>query len=150
MISRKKLPVRMNFLQCFKSRDDNFSSNYFISKGQLQIHFPQLLFDPTFWNSYGGQPLISRNFCQKYVREIFRNFHNVAQCENYRKFFSRIFGKNFVKATVLLKKSLDSWFDGIFLQWEYCKFDTYFCTLCTVWNTRNLLSLKKYFVKSTI
>ena len=38
------------------------------------------------------------------------------QCENYRNFlFLRIFGKNFVKVTVLLiKKLLNRWFDEIF------------------------------------
>ena len=52
--------VKLTFLlQCFKSRDDNFSSNYFISKGQFQIHFSQLLFDPIFSYSYGGQYMSS-------------------------------------------------------------------------------------------
>ena len=46
-------------LQCFKSRDDNFSSNYFTSKGQFQTDFSQLLVDPKFLNSYGGQYMTS-------------------------------------------------------------------------------------------
>ena len=41
-------------LQCFKSKDDNFSWNYFISKGQFQIYFSQPMIDSTFCNSYGG------------------------------------------------------------------------------------------------
>ena len=42
-------------LQCFKSRNDNFSWNYFISKGQFQMHFSQLLVGSIFSHSYGGQ-----------------------------------------------------------------------------------------------
>ena len=42
-------------IQCFNSREDNFPWNYFIIKSQFQIHFSKLLFDPIFWNSYGGQ-----------------------------------------------------------------------------------------------
>ena len=41
-----------------------------------------------------------------------------AQCGNFRNSLSRIFGKKFVKATVLLKKLLKRWFDEIFFQWE--------------------------------
>ena len=32
------------------------------------------------------------------------------------------FGKNFVKVTVLIKKLLKSWFDEMFIWWEYCIF----------------------------
>ena len=38
----------VNEVQCFKSRNDNFPSNHFISKGQFQIHFSQLQVDSTF------------------------------------------------------------------------------------------------------
>ena len=54
--------------------------------------------------------LISRNNSQ--VIQKFRKLHTVGNL------LSRIFGKNFVKVTVLLKKLLHSWFDEIFLQWE--------------------------------
>ena len=53
--------VHIYYIQCFKSRDDNFSSNYFISKGQFQTHFSQLLVDLIFSHSNGGitWPLLS-------------------------------------------------------------------------------------------
>ena len=86
--------------------------------------------------TYFVKPLLSRNFCQKCVRENFRNFHTV-QCGNteiyshifrenswlyyifcikLRKFplISRFFGQTFVKETILLNKLLKSWFDEIF------------------------------------
>ena len=37
-----------------------------------------------------------------------------SQCGNYENSLSRIFDKNFVKSTVLLKKLLKSWFHEIF------------------------------------
>ena len=52
--------------------------------------------------------LLSRNFRQNSVRV---NFRNSTLCENSLKHF---FGKNFVKATVLLK----CWFHEIFFCWE--------------------------------
>ena len=58
--------------------------------------------------TYLVKPLLSRNFCQKSVRENFCNFNTVGNL------LLRIFGKNFVKVTVLLKKLLKSWFDEIF------------------------------------
>ena len=45
----------------------------------------------------------------------FRDDFLWAQCGNYGNLLSRFFGKNFVKATYLLNKSLKSWFDGKFL-----------------------------------
>ena len=45
----------------------------------------------------------------------FTNFFAASpQCGNYGDLLSRIFGKNFVKVTDLLKESLNSWFDEIF------------------------------------
>ena len=38
----------------------------------------------------------------------------VSQCGNYRNLLSHFFGKNFLKLTFLLKKSLKSSFDEIF------------------------------------
>ena len=72
-------------IQCFKFRDDNFSSNHFISKGQFQTHFSQLPFDPTFWHSYGGQyipsiaphkhlKLLNQCGAEKSASEILPNF----------------------------------------------------------------------------
>ena len=40
------------------------------------------------------------------------------QYGNYGVLVSHFFGKNFVKATVFLNKSLKSWFDEIFFQWD--------------------------------
>jgi len=51
---------------------------------------------------------------KSYVAERFLNI----QCGNYKNSLSRIFGKNFVKVTVLLKKLLNKWFDEIFFRWE--------------------------------
>ena len=42
-----------------------------------------------------------------------------AQCGNYGIFLSCIFGKNFVKPTVLIKKLLKCWFDDLFFLWEW-------------------------------
>ena len=44
-------------------------------------------------------------------------FHT-AQCGNYGISVSHFFGKNYVKATGLLNKSLKSLFDEIFFQWD--------------------------------
>ena len=44
--------------------------------------------------------------------------------------------KNFVKATVLLNKSVKSWFDEIFFQWDQI---FHFSTLCTVWSSHQKL-----------
>ena len=54
------------------------------------------------------QPLLSRNSCGKSVR--------AHCCRNCRNFLSHFFRKNFVKAMVLLKKLLNSWFDEIFFR----------------------------------
>ena len=59
------------------------------------------------------------------------------------KILSHFFHKNFVKATVLLKKLLKSWFDEIFLRWEWI---FHFSTLCI---ENKILSHEKYFVKPT-
>ena len=54
-----------------------------------------------------------RKITWKIVQEITH-----AQCGNYGNSLSPIFGKNFVKAAVLLKKLLNNWFDEIFFKWE--------------------------------
>ena len=80
------------------------------------------------------------------------NRHHYAlctQCGNYGNSLSRIFGKNFVKVTVLLNKLLKSWFDEIFFgEREFLVFPH--CDLPHCGNYGNLLPLKKYFVKSLI
>ena len=66
----------------------------------------------------------------------------LAQCGNYGNSLSRIFGKNFVKVTVLrvlLNKLLNSWFDGIFFWWERI---SRFSTLW-VWKNENFSLSKK-------
>ena len=58
---------------------------------------------------------LSNFFCK-----LSHDFGNVdgTQCGNYGNLLSLFFGKNFVKVTFLLKKSLNSWFDEIFFRWE--------------------------------
>ena len=50
-----------------------------------------------------AKPLLSRNFCEKNVRENFRNFH--CGCGKYGNLLSRFIGKNFVKIKSLLKRN---------------------------------------------
>ena len=59
--------------------------------------------------TYLVTPLLSRNICHKCVRENSHNFHKMC-CENYGHghSLSPIFGKNFMKVTVLLNKLLKS------------------------------------------
>ena len=67
----------------------------------------------------------------------------IAQCGNCGNLFSHLFGKKFVKVTVLLKQLLSSRFDEIFSQWEQI---FHFSTLCApsaqCGKTRNLVSPK--------
>ena len=60
--------------------------------------------------------LISRNFAKKVGHKAI--WVSEPQCGNYGNSLSRIFGKNFVKVTILLNKLLKSWFDEIFFRWE--------------------------------
>ena len=89
----------------------------------LRIKSPQFLFLANIlWHSLCNYtfilycPSISRNILQDthYTYYLMKN----AQCGNYGNSLSRIFGKNFVKVTVLLNKLLNKWFDKIFFQWE--------------------------------
>ena len=73
--------------------------------------------------------LVWRNFCKKIVGENLQI--STSRCGNYGNSLSRIFGKNFVKATVLLKRLLKSWFDKIFLWWERISRFSTLCTLCS-------------------
>ena len=59
------------------------------------------------------------------VAAKFRNFPHcacvyviVTHCGNHGNSLSRFFGKKFVKVTVLLKKLLNSCFDGIFAKYH--------------------------------
>ena len=67
--------------------------------------------------------------------------------ENCRNSLSHLFRKNFVKAMVLLKKLLNSWFDEIFFQWERI---SRFSTLCIKDFFREINSLDDFFVKLTL
>ena len=89
--------------------------------------------------------MVSRKKLGKHIVEITKLFY--PQCGNYGILVSHFFGKNFVKATVLLNKSLKSWFDEIFFQWDQI---FHFSTLCTG-NHGILLprSIRKNYVKST-
>ena len=60
--------------------------------------------------------LFSRNFCQKYLRENFCNFHTLWCITMWTllRFSFAHFCKIFVKVTFLLKKLLKSCFDEIF------------------------------------
>ena len=53
-----------------------------------------------------------------------------AQCGNYGNFLSCIFGKNFVKVTILLNKLLKNWFDEIYFWWEKISYFSTLCFLC--------------------
>ena len=75
------------------------------SKGKKNVSF-----------EYGATKSIWREFG---VSKIFRETEYTTQCGFLQKFtLTHYFGKTFVKATVLLKKLLNSWFDEIFFRWE--------------------------------
>ena len=71
--------------------------------------------------------LISRKIEHFVENEKFTRTH----CGNYGNSLSRIFGKNVVKVTVLLSKLLKSWFDEIFLWWDFLVFPR--CVIVKVW-----------------
>ena len=87
---------------------------YLIQFDPLQIRFTH--------TTHFGKVMYIRVFAQltiTYYNTI--QFHvknsanwRVTQCGNYGNLLSRIFSKDFVKVTVLLKKLLKSWFDEIF------------------------------------
>ena len=67
--------------------------------------------------------------CIAFTNIFFKfKWHTAVHCGNYGNSFSRIFDKNFVKATVLLNKLLKSWFHEIFFRWERI---SEISTLCT-------------------
>ena len=65
--------------------------------------------------------LVNRHFHEIFAKNVWK-----CECGNYGNSFSRIFGKNSVKLTVLLNKLLKSWFDEIFFNVQktcfYCFF----------------------------
>ena len=73
------------------------------------------------------------NFLQSKKIQCIQQFHEIfvklkityrTQCGNCRYSLSHFFGKNFVKATVLLKKLLNRWFDEIFFSERISRFST--------------------------
>ena len=76
-------------------KSKKFTDTHFFSSNQFSV-------------SFLCKKLIWRNFCDTIVSVKFRTLH----CGNYRNLLSRFFDKNFVKATHLLNKILNSWFDG--------------------------------------
>ena len=70
--------------------------------------------------------------------------------KNYGNSLSRIFGKNFVKVTVLLNKLLKSWLDEIFLWWErISRFSTLCCGKVLHSGIYGIL-LSKFFRKNSV
>ena len=65
---------------------------------------------------------------QKTVIQKFCKLHTVL-CVLKTEIYSHFFGKNFVKATFLLKTLLNSWFDEIFFSLARVKF-SFFHTFC--------------------
>ena len=68
-------------------------------------------------NSTLQESLSKKSFEFELLELISRKIASLVLCENLVKEIhsaARFYGKNFVKATHLLKKSLNSWFDEIF------------------------------------
>ena len=59
---------------------------------------------------------LTKSFFSEKIEKVTRT--QCAQCGNYGNSLPHIFGKNFVKVTVLLNKLLNKCFDEIFFQWE--------------------------------
>ena len=85
-------------------------------------------FEKFSWNQSSKNVTLTK-FLQKIVG---KNFQISALWDGNS--LSRIFGKNFVRVTVLLNKLIKSWFDEIFFRWERI---SRFSTLCTP-NSQNL------------
>ena len=88
-----------------------------------------------------GKTLLSRNFCQKWVRVNFSNTLCITTWKLFREIHSHtFFDKNFVKATFLLK----SWFHEIFVRLE--RMSRFFLpSHCVCEETKNSLSFGKRF-----
>ena len=85
-------------------------------------------------------------FDEKILRDSFRFLHCVPQCVEITGILWRIFGKNFVKLTVLLNKLLKSWFDEMLLgDREFLVFPH-----CGVWKLRIFFFLSSHTVERKI
>ena len=103
----KPILSRTFFQKCVKVNFRNFHTREILSHWKKIRQINYLVISLV-------KPLLSRNFCEKSVRENFCNFHTdtiFPQCGNYRNSLSHFFRKNFVKAMILFKKLLNSWFD---------------------------------------
>jgi len=78
--------------------------------------------------SYLVKPLLSRNFCQKCVRENSRNFYTTLWI--LRNFCITIFWKISVKTTSLVKRLLQNWFHEIILKWYKNFVNSIMCWAC--------------------
>ena len=83
--------------------------------------------------------LLSRNFCQKKGESHFHTVQHTTQCGKYGNLLSRIFGKYFVKVTVLLKKSPNSWFDEIFFSESKFSFSRTVHHVQLLWKTEKFI-----------
>ena len=114
------------------------------------VEFTKFLYHLKFisWNQLHSklftEEVVFTKIFQKIVVQKFRKNPQceTAQCGNYCDLVSHIFGKNFVKLTVLLKKLLKSWFDEIFFWWDQI---FRFSTLWTVCNESYWNSVKSTF-----
>ena len=151
----RNLDCRFAFLQC-----SWFSLGLFAHLQQLvpkKNQIKQLIFrvysedlkSEAIWYIFGPFTKYGKYGSKGSFKAFYRTHFFIWICENCRNSLSHFFRKNFVKSMVLLKKSLNSWFDEIFYQWErISRFSTLWIPQCG--NGRNSLSLKKNFVKSTI
>ena len=99
MIWRNIFPVRINFRN-FQSVCESLNS--FVSRKIVKFSYWLIV-----WNR---------------ISRLITKFVVTTQCGNYRNSLSHIFGKKFVKVTVLLNELLKSWFDEIFLVRENFSF----------------------------
>ena len=92
--------------------------------GNSNVFNSHMVFSKIYVKSTAGWPvkrkLISRNFPIKLC---------TVYSTNYRNYPSHFFRKKFVKAMVLLKKLLNSWFDEIFSVWQNFSFFHIYCAL---------------------
>ena len=122
------------------------------------------------WRNYGN--LLSRSFGKNFVKvtvllhNLLKSYFDekkigereflvfphcaveLSQCGNCCNLVSHIFGKNFVKVTFLLKEITKYLID--FMKYFFCETKSLIFPHCDCGKVKNLLSLKKYFVKSTL
>ena len=78
-------------------------------------HFWQKFHESNVFTKEVTKELISRKKINSFAK---KSWGHSVQCGNFANLLWRIFAKNFVKATFLLKKLLKRRFDEIFFQWE--------------------------------